>query len=268
MCFQQAATIAAMTVVLEIGNRLSYSPLTFLRPDVLAHVHGLWIKRRHQVKTVRAFSAIFDPNELRPFAAVGLQHVFDFVQNWKFADEDIEFLQLLPSCAAFQSGFWNYLRTLTFRGDINGVRGGEVFGTRPIQLTEMVAKQYGNKIPLPLLDIEGEAGIVALMSEFIFNILAQATLSSMAAFAHKDRTLGVHNYGGSELYVHPIYAVLESEADAISNNRPISLFDQAPQRIFIRWPHALKDEYVSAVEEIRDKVRTKLNLDPFIVYVV
>jgi hypothetical protein len=232
-----------MSVVIGVPTTIPSSALTFVSPDVLAHVHELWINGRHQAPTTRTFAAVFRLPELRPFAVLGLRHVTDFVRNWKFSHDDVDFLRLLPSCTSFPNGFWDYLEQLRFQGDISAVPEGTIFGSSPIEMSDDMRREYNyeGKSPFPLLVIHGPAGAVALMSEFIFNILSQATMTSMVAYERrKNHTQGAHYYGVGELHVHPIYSMIDNEADAVLNNRPLRLFEQPQNRVFVRWPHTLR----------------------------
>ena len=132
-----------MSYVLGISDNLPTSPLTFIRPDVLVHIHDLWVKQKHDQITHRSFTAVFDLSALRPFVVVGLDHVMNYVRNWRFSDSDIEFLQSLPSCSTFQAPFWLYLRNIQkFPGNIRGVREGEIYGTSPMQMSDELRTNF------------------------------------------------------------------------------------------------------------------------------
>lgn len=198
---------------------------------------------------------------------MGLKHLIDFVRDWKFSKSDIAFLKLLPSFTSFDESFWNYLERLKFPGSINAVPEGEIFGTEPVQMSDEVRRAYNyvGKSPFPLLQIEGPAAVVALMSEFVYNILSQATLVSMTALRRRTSLeKGAQFYGAGELQVHPLFALLDNRADAILGNRPL-IFEQAENSIAIRWRIDQK-ENTSEIEPIRAQLNEAHGLNAIMVF--
>ncbi len=63
----------------------------------------------------------------------GLEQVLDFVENLKFTEEDIKYLQSQNVFKQISKDFWEYLRNFKFSGEIHSVKEGEiVFAKEPL----------------------------------------------------------------------------------------------------------------------------------------
>ncbi len=74
--------------------------------------------------------------------AGGVEESLRYLENLRFQDEDIRFLQGLPAFHTVSDKFFEYLRTFRFSGEVHGVREGTVvFAGEPIlQVTAPVAE--------------------------------------------------------------------------------------------------------------------------------
>ncbi|MBI1941558.1 MAG: nicotinate phosphoribosyltransferase [Acidobacteria bacterium] len=65
--------------------------------------------------------------------AAGLDSALDFLENLHFSEEDVGFLRSQPGLATVSDGFFDYLRTFRFTGDVHAVEEGTlVFAEEPI----------------------------------------------------------------------------------------------------------------------------------------
>ncbi|MBI1983754.1 MAG: nicotinate phosphoribosyltransferase [Acidobacteria bacterium] len=65
--------------------------------------------------------------------AAGLDSALDFLENLHFSEEDVRFLRSQPGLATVSDGFFDYLRTFRFTGDVHAVEEGTlVFAEEPI----------------------------------------------------------------------------------------------------------------------------------------
>lgn len=86
----------------------------------------------HEENKVAYFDIFFRSNPFNGGYAIsgGLDAIIDYVLNFKFDDEDIEYLR---SCGCFSEEFLSYLKDLKFTGDIYAVEDGTViFKDEPV----------------------------------------------------------------------------------------------------------------------------------------
>src|SRR5688572_9778963 len=101
-------------------------PLTFLRPDVVLHVHDLWTSGRHNEGTYRTFS-LPDVTNFRPFHMMGGSACLDYIESWCITPEDVGRLRGLESLAELPAAFWNYLTSIPhFTGSIKALPDGQL----------------------------------------------------------------------------------------------------------------------------------------------
>lgn len=81
------------------------------------------------------------PAERSFLVAAGVDDALDYLESLRFSDDDIAYLRGLALFRALPEGFFEYLRTFRFEGDVAGVpEGTVVFAEEPIlQLTAPVA---------------------------------------------------------------------------------------------------------------------------------
>ncbi|MGQ9770080.1 MAG: nicotinate phosphoribosyltransferase [Thermogutta sp.] len=94
----------------------------------------------------------------------GIQAVIDFLQHWRFSEEDLKYLGSLAASdgrSLFCAEFLNYLRQLSFRGKIWGVpEGTPLFPNEPILRVE-APLAIAQLLETPLLNLVGFASLVA-----------------------------------------------------------------------------------------------------------
>ena len=91
--------------------------------------YGFYKHNKHEEEVV--FDLFFRTNALITYSiAAGLEQAMDYLLNWHFDDEDIEYLRSLQ---LFDEDFLAYLKNMRFTGDVYAVREGEpVFPGEPI----------------------------------------------------------------------------------------------------------------------------------------
>ncbi len=91
--------------------------------------YGFYKHKKHEEEVV--FDLFFRQNNLITYSiAAGLEQAMDYLLNWSFDDEDIEYLRSLN---LFDEGFLEYLANMRFTGDVYAVKEGEiVFPGEPI----------------------------------------------------------------------------------------------------------------------------------------
>jgi nicotinate phosphoribosyltransferase len=74
--------------------------------------------------------------ERRNFVLVaGVPQLVDYLLNLGFTDEEVDYLRQLPQFRLVSSGFWQYLRTFRFTGDLFAmVEGTPVFPNEPVAI--------------------------------------------------------------------------------------------------------------------------------------
>src|SRR5690625_7624272 len=64
----------------------------------------------------------------------GLERIIDYIKNFRFSASDLDYLK---TELGYDAGFIEYLKTVSFNGDIKAVREGEVvFGNVPMLRVE------------------------------------------------------------------------------------------------------------------------------------
>ncbi len=91
--------------------------------------YGFYRQNKHEEEVV--FDVFFRKNDLITYSLfAGLEQAMEYLLNWRFDDEDIEYLRSLH---LFDEGFLAYLKDMKFTGDVYAVREGEpVFPGEPI----------------------------------------------------------------------------------------------------------------------------------------
>lgn len=95
----------------------------------LTMAYGYWKLGIHEQEAV--FHTIFRKQPFRGHYAVacGLASVIEFLQNWRFAEDDLTYLSTLRAAngsCLFTAEFLEYLKNLRFTGDIDAVPEGTV----------------------------------------------------------------------------------------------------------------------------------------------
>ena len=95
----------------------------------LTMAYGFYRHKKHEEEAV--FDIFFRQNKLITYSlAAGLQQAMDYLLNWHFSAEDMDYLRSLK---LFEEGFLRYLEKMRFTGDVYAVREGEpVFPGEPI----------------------------------------------------------------------------------------------------------------------------------------
>ena len=95
----------------------------------LTMAYGFYRHKKHEEEAV--FDIFFRQNKLITYSlAAGLQQTMDYLLNWRFSAEDMDYLRSLK---LFEEGFLRYLEKMRFTGDVYAVREGEpVFPGEPI----------------------------------------------------------------------------------------------------------------------------------------
>jgi nicotinate phosphoribosyltransferase len=92
---------------------------------------GYWVDRRRDVATFELFTRRLPQN--RSFLVfAGLDAVADYLENFHFTREEIAYLRGLPKFATVPAGFFDYLASLTFSGELWALpEGCPVFPNEP-----------------------------------------------------------------------------------------------------------------------------------------
>ena len=95
----------------------------------LTMAYGFYRHKKHEEEAV--FDIFFRQNKLITYSlAAGLQQAMDYLLNWRFSAEDMDYLRSLKLS---EEGFLRYLEKMRFTGDVYAVREGEpVFPGEPI----------------------------------------------------------------------------------------------------------------------------------------
>ena len=95
----------------------------------LTMAYGFYKHKKHEEEAV--FDIFFRQNKLITYSlAAGLQQAMDYLLNWRFSAEDMDYLRSLK---LFEEDFLGYLEKMRFTGDVYAVREGEpVFPGEPI----------------------------------------------------------------------------------------------------------------------------------------
>jgi nicotinate phosphoribosyltransferase len=115
-----------------------YRPSLALLTDLyqLTMAYGYWKSGMHQREAV--FHLLFRDHPFRGgfTIACGLEYVVDWVRRFRFAADDLAFLATLrgaDGAALFEPAFFDYLRGITFSGDLDAVSEGTVvFPNEPL----------------------------------------------------------------------------------------------------------------------------------------
>ena len=91
--------------------------------------YGFYRQKKHEEEVV--FDLFFRKNNLITYSVfAGLEQAMDYLLNWRFEKEDIEYLRSLN---LFSEDFLEYLKDMRFTGDVYAVKEGEpVFPGEPI----------------------------------------------------------------------------------------------------------------------------------------
>jgi hypothetical protein len=198
-------------------------PLTFLRPDVVLHVHDLWKSGRHNETTYRTFS-LPDVTNFRPFLMMGGFACVDYLKDWRITPQDVERLRGLESLAELPAAFWDYLTSIPhFTGSMKALPDGQLMGDRPIEVSPEVREMHGDaKVELDLVGVEGPSAEVALISEAFAAIIDFSIAISADQVAHKRAGLAMMYYE-TERELHPYWARLAATIESIiANDNPLN----------------------------------------------
>jgi len=111
------------------------------------------------------------PAERNFLVAAGLEQALDFVENIRFAPEEIEFLRRLPVFRHVRSEFFDYLARFRFTGDVWAVpEGSLVFAGEPLL-----------RITAPI--IEGQILETRLLSAINFQTMVASRAARLVAVA-------------------------------------------------------------------------------------
>lgn len=91
--------------------------------------YGFFKQKKHEQEVI--FDIFFRQNDMITYSLfAGLEQAMDYLLNWHFNDDDVEYLRSLN---AFDEDFLDYLKNMRFTGDVYAVREGEpVFPGEPI----------------------------------------------------------------------------------------------------------------------------------------
>ena len=91
--------------------------------------YGFYRQNKHEEEVV--FDLFFRKNNVITYSVfAGLEQAMEYLLNWHFDDEDIQYLR---SLRLFDEDFLTYLKDMRFTGDVYAVREGEpVFPSEPI----------------------------------------------------------------------------------------------------------------------------------------
>ena len=91
--------------------------------------YGFYRHNKHEEEVV--FDLFFRRHQLITYSiAAGLEQAMEYLLNWHFDEEDIEYLRSLN---LFDEGFLTYLKNMRFTGDVYAVKEGEpIFPGEPI----------------------------------------------------------------------------------------------------------------------------------------
>ncbi|MNX81275.1 hypothetical protein D3C86_1129580 [compost metagenome] len=188
---------------------------SFLRPDLILHVHDLWANGRHDWKVHRYFS-LPDCQKIQPFVFFGVQHCMDFLQNWCLTETDLSALRALPSLSALPQAFWDYLKGIpSLSCTISALREGTRFGDKPIKVSETVPRKSDSEtVPFPLMQVTGSAAHVALISEAMGTVL-DFCLDYSKMLTRRHLRGGVRQIGRSERENHPLWAMFATRMEIV-----------------------------------------------------
>ena len=191
---------------------------SFLRPDMILHVHDLWAHGRHDWKVVRDF-ALPENQKIEPFVFFGVQHCLDFLSEWCLTEADLVPLQALPSLAALPEDFWGYLKGLPFlRCSISARDEGTYIGDKLIKENEVAPRDYDSEtVPFTLMRVAGSAAHVALISEAMGTILDFCWAYSTSLTRRHNS--GVRQMGKSERENHPLWAMFATRMEMVMANQ-------------------------------------------------
>lgn len=148
--------------------------------------------------------------------AAGLQQAIEYIQNLRFTDDDIKYLEGLNT---FTRDFLDYLKNLRFTGDIYSVREGEiVFPMEPIMI-----------VRAPLIEAQ-------LIETALLNIISHQTLIATkasrvntAAGEGKVVEFGLRRAQGPDAGIYGSRASIIGGASATSNVLAAKMFDIVPK---------------------------------------
>lgn len=178
----------------------------------LTMMQGYFLENRHEERVIFDYFYRTNPSGSSFSISAGLSQVIDYIKNLKFSEEDIDYLR---STATFTDKFLDYLRTLTFTGDIYAVPEGTViFPQEPIL-----------KVIAPILEAQ-------LIETAVLNLLNHQSLIATKAArikwaAGNDQVLefGLRRAQGPDAGVLGARAAIIGGCDATSNVLASKLYD-------------------------------------------
>lgn len=148
--------------------------LTALFTDLyeLTMARVYWQQGKQDQATFSLFFRRYPP-ERGFFVFAGLAAVLDYLENWRFAEEDLDYLRRLPH---FPREFLDYLATLRFTGQVRALPEGSIF----------FAEEPVLEVTAPL--IQGQLVETYLLNEIHVQTLL-ATKAARVVLAARGRTL-------------------------------------------------------------------------------
>lgn len=192
----------------------------------LTMAYGYWKLNLHEREAV--FHQIFRKN---PFGgnyaiACGLETVIDFLKNWRFEKEDLQYLSELKAndgSKLFPNAFLNYLKTLRFTCSIDAIpEGTVVFPNEPLI-----------RITGPLLQAQLVESTILNIVNFQSLIATKASRVCRAAAGDPVLEFGMRRSQGPDGALSASRAAYIGGCDATSNVLAGKLFD-----IPVRGTHA------------------------------
>jgi nicotinate phosphoribosyltransferase len=192
----------------------------------LTMAYGYWKLGLHEREAV--FQLIFRRNPFRGNYAVacGLATVIDFLQDWRFQDDDLAYLSTLRSPngeALFPADFLDYLKNLRFTGNIDAIpEGTVVFPQEPLV-----------RITAPLLQGQLLESTLLNLVNFQTLIATKAARTYLAAGGQEVLEFGMRRAQGPDGALSASRAAYIGGCSATSNVLAGKLYD-----IPVRGTHA------------------------------
>lgn len=150
----------------------SFSNAIFTDLYELTMVQAYWQNNMIARARFSLFFRQYPPNRAY-FVAAGLEEVLDYLQDFRFADDDLNYLR---STGQFQDAFLDSLKELRFTGNVRAMQEGTIF--------------FASE---PVLEVEGPMIEVQLIETFLINQInlqtILATKASRVVHAARGKTV-------------------------------------------------------------------------------
>jgi len=150
----------------------SFSNAIFTDLYELTMVQAYWQNNMIARARFSLFFRQYPPNRAY-FVAAGLEEVLDYLQDFRFADDDLNYLR---STGQFQDAFLDSLKELKFTGNVRAMQEGTIF--------------FASE---PVLEVEGPMIEVQLIETFLINQInlqtILATKASRVVHAARGKTV-------------------------------------------------------------------------------